>query len=63
MPLPTMDNIKRDGLAFAGWYDNSDFTGSPVDFLGDVFSDKEYWAKWINLDASFAYRQYRSICL
>ena len=32
MPLPTMDNIKRDGLAFAGWYDNAEFTGSPVDF-------------------------------
>ena len=53
MSLPTMDNIKRDGLAFAGWYDNAEFTGSPVDSVGDVFSDREYWAKWINLDAGF----------
>ena len=49
--LPTMDNIKRDGLVFAGWYDNADFTGSPVTTVADVSSDKEYWAKWIKLDA------------
>ncbi len=53
MPLPTMDTIKRENFAFAGWYDNAELTGSPVTTVADVSSDKEYWAKWVAIDVSF----------
>ena len=52
MPLPNMDNIKREDFTFAGWYDNAELTGSPVASVpADISDSKEYWAKWINLDA------------
>jgi len=52
MPLPTMDNIKRDGSFFAGWYDNVERTGTAITSLpSDISADKEYWAKWVNLYA------------
>ena len=54
MPLPTVNNIKRDGFLFAGWYDNVERTGSPVTSLpSNISADKEYWAKWVNLEADF----------
>ncbi len=54
MPLPTMDNIKRDGSVFAGWYDNVERTGTVITSLpSNISADKEYWAKWVNLDADF----------
>ena len=52
MPLPTMDNIKREDFVFAGWYDNAELTGSPVTTVADVSSDKEYWAKWVTIDVN-----------
>ena len=52
--LPGVDDIKNDGLAFAGWYDNAALTGSPVYSIAPGTSgDKEYWAKWIIHDVNF----------
>ena len=43
--LPT--DVTREGYTFAGWYDNANFTGSPVTAIGPTDKgDKEYWAKW-----------------
>lgn len=43
--LPT--DVTREGYTFAGWYDNVNFTGSPVTAIGPTDKgDKEYWAKW-----------------
>ena len=45
--LPT-DITRTGGYDFAGWYDNSGFTGSPVTTIPeDATGNKEYWAKWI----------------
>lgn len=46
--LPTEDQIKREGWFFAGWYDNPEFTGYPVFYVGAAEFDKdEFWAKWV----------------
>ena len=46
--LPT-DVTRTGSYDFAGWYDNSGFTGSPVTTIpDDATGDMEYWAKWIS---------------
>lgn len=46
--LPT-DITRTGNYDFAGWYDNSGFSGSPVTTIpDDATGDKEYWAKWIS---------------
>ena len=43
--LPT--NITRNGHTFEGWFDNNQFTGSPVATIpANATGNKEYWAKW-----------------
>ena len=43
--LPT--DVTKDDYDFAGWYDNSSFTGSAIEEIADdATGDKEYWAKW-----------------
>lgn len=45
VPLP---NYTKDGYAFEGWYDNPDFSGSPVTSIAKgSFGDKVYYAKTI----------------
>ena len=41
-------DVTKDGMDFAGWYDNSALTGSPVDsaYVTDC-GNKDYWAKWV----------------
>jgi uncharacterized repeat protein (TIGR02543 family) len=42
LPIPT-----KEGRVFAGWYDNSEFSGSPVEkILAGESCDKTYYAKW-----------------
>ncbi|MBO7318991.1 MAG: InlB B-repeat-containing protein, partial [Clostridia bacterium] len=43
--LPT--NVTKDGYTFAGWYDNREYTGSPItQVTGDNKGDKIFYAKW-----------------
>ena len=43
--LPT--NVSRNGYAFAGWYDNSNFEGQPVALVrSSDYGDKTYYARW-----------------
>ena len=43
--LPT--DVTKTGYTFAGWYNNSDFTGDPIKTIGTTETDnKEFWAKW-----------------
>ena len=54
LELPDTDNVKKTGLAFAGWYDNEALEGSAVYSIAvDTLGDKEYWAKWVVHDVSF----------
>ncbi len=44
--LPT--DITKDSCAFAGWYENAEFTGSAVlEIPSTATGKKEYYAKWI----------------
>lgn len=48
--LPT--DVTRSGYAFAGWYEQSDFSGSKVTEITDTdMGDKTYYAKWLSTDA------------
>ena len=45
--LPGKDAVKRDDYTFDGWYENQDFTGSPVtSILPTDTGNKTYYAKW-----------------
>ena len=46
--LPSYEDITRDNLIFAGWYDNAEFAGNPVYSVpADVSGDTTYYAKWV----------------
>ena len=48
MVLPTYEDITRKGYMFAGWYDNAEFTGSPVYSVpAGASGDITYYAKWV----------------
>lgn len=45
--LPTAADITREGYAFAGWFDNAAYAGSPVTAIAwSDTGDKQLWAKW-----------------
>ncbi len=47
--LPT--DVTKSGYMFGGWYDNSSLTGSRVTTIAsDATGNKEYWAKWTELE-------------
>ena len=46
--LPTSTYITRDDYIFAGWYDNSSFTGSRYTEISTTdLGNKEFYAKWV----------------
>ena len=48
LPVPT-----REGYSFAGWYESADLSGTGVtELAGETRADKEYYAKWLNTDAT-----------
>ncbi len=52
--LPGYEAITRDNLIFAGWYDNSEFTGSPVYSVpAGASGDITYYAKWVKQETLF----------
>ena len=43
----TLKDAERTDYDFKGWYDNADFTGSPVMHIAKGSAgNKEFWAKW-----------------
>lgn len=47
LTLPTSNNIDKEGYIFAGWYDNENFTGNPIDKIDSTATgDKILYAKW-----------------
>ncbi|MBR6050634.1 MAG: InlB B-repeat-containing protein, partial [Clostridia bacterium] len=54
LTLPT--NITKAHYTFAGWYDNSGFTGEPVTAIDtDASGNKEFWAKWEHITHNIIY--------
>ena len=47
LPFTLAAPAAPDGCPFAGWFDNSEFTGSPVtQIAAGATGDKAFWAKW-----------------
>lgn len=44
--LPDSTWISKDGFVFEGWYDNSEYTGSPIDSLVGRTGDLTVYARW-----------------
>ncbi|MBO7055505.1 MAG: ribosomal protein L7/L12, partial [Bacteroidales bacterium] len=45
--LPDETEITREGYSFAGWYNNSNFSGSEVTKISSIeYGDKTFYAKW-----------------
>lgn len=43
----TLPNLTKTGASFAGWYESSDYSGSPVtSFAGGTRGNKALYAKW-----------------
>ncbi len=56
--LPLGSSLYLNGYGFEGWYDNEDYSGSPVTVIAaDVeenAKDMEFWAKWDKIEVKFA---------
>ena len=48
-PALKPDDPSKTGFAFAGWYENADFSGSAYSFLTPITDDLDLYAKWIPL--------------
>ena len=47
LTLPGASDITREGYTFAGWYEDSGFSGSPVTEISSTDTgDKTFYAKW-----------------
>lgn len=46
LKLPSSDKIIREGCVFDGWYDNPEYTGSPIDSLDGRTGDLTVYARW-----------------
>ena len=45
--LPTNDNIKKTGYILVGWYESSDYSGTPVtEVAANTDAHKTFYAKW-----------------
>lgn len=48
LKLPSSDKIIREEFVFDGWYDNPEYTGSPIDSLDGRTGDLTLYARWRN---------------
>ncbi|MDR0303884.1 MAG: InlB B-repeat-containing protein [Chitinispirillales bacterium] len=47
-PTITLKSPTKIGYTFGGWFDNAEFSGSPVmEIPNKSIGSREYWAKWI----------------
>ena len=47
LPLPTANNIEKEGYTFVGWYDNENFTGTPITEIdATATGDQTLYAKF-----------------
>ncbi len=57
--LPTAADITREGYLFKGWYEDANFSGSPVTAISDTDTgDKTFYAKWAEAYTVTAYGLY-----
>lgn len=55
--LDLPNNIQKAGYNFAGWYEDSSFTGDVITQIpADATGDKKFWAKWDQNPKSAAYK-------
>ncbi len=45
--IETAPETVLDGMTFAGWYDNTEFTGEPIVFPYKSENDATFYAKWV----------------
>ena len=59
MALPTAADITREGYLFKGWYEDANFSGSPVTAITATDTgDKTFYAKWAEAYTVTAYGLY-----
>ena len=57
--LPTAAEVTREGYLFKGWYEDADFSGSPVTAISDTDTgDKTFYGKWAEAYTVTAYGLY-----
>ncbi len=63
--LPTAEMLSKPGYAFAGWFENADFSGTAVtEISATTVGNKTYYAKWtaptltLNLAGGGVWRKY-----
>ena len=60
--LPTAVDITREGYLFKGWYEDADFSGSPVTAITATDTgDKTFYAKWAEAYTVTAYGLYGGV--
>ena len=60
--LPTAADIAREGYLFKGWYEDADFSGSPVTAITATDEgDKTFYAKWAEAYTVTAYGLYGGV--
>ena len=60
--LPTAADITREGYLFKGWYEDADFSGSPVTAITATDTgDKTFYAKWAEAYTVTAYGLYGGV--
>ena len=57
--LPTANEVTREGYLFKGWYEDANFSGSPVTAISDTDTgNKTFYAKWAEAYTVTAYGLY-----
>ena len=58
----TLKEPTMEGMAFAGWFDNVEFAGSPIKVIEKgTFGDLSLYAKWVNPNISIGDTKYGTI--
>ncbi len=44
--LPTVEEMSYDGYVFVGWYENANYSGEPIAWVGDRIGEVTLYARW-----------------